>query len=197
MATATQICQMALDHIGATQISDISETSVEAQTCNRFYDPARQHALRDFPWGFAAAVLQLSEVTADPLWGYDYCYYYPANCLFIRELKRALPATVAPLAFRIAYYSDGVGKVIVTNEPAAVAAYTYDVTNTDIFDAAFVNALSWRLATDICMPLTKSFQMQQACAEIYQNYINAAGRNDAAEGRNEKPDQFRSFLNVR
>lgn len=196
MATETEICQMALDHIGATQISDIAETSVEAETCRRFYDAARQHALRDFPWGFASTVEQLAEVTADPLFGYDYCYYYPANCLFIRELKLAIPNT-DPIPFKVALYSDAVGKVIVTNEPVAVAHYTYDVTNTELFDAAFLNALTWRLATDITMPLTKSFAMQQACAEIYARYISAAARSDAAEGRAEKPDQFRSFLTAR
>lgn len=196
MATDIEICQMALDHIGAKQINSIDDSCQEARACRRLYSTARDQVLRDFPWNFAHRRASLALADTSGQFGYAYIYYYPADCHHAREIYRT-PLALPPIEFVIACLDDAVGKVILTHQENAVLIYTYKAKNPQLFDAGFTAALSWRLASDLAMPLTKSLSMQEAMLKIYTYNITAAGRADAAEGRMNSANHFNSFIEAR
>jgi hypothetical protein len=196
MATDVEICQMALDHIGAKQINTLTDACQEARACRRLYPAARDQVLRDFPWDFAERRRALTLLTIPNLYGYDYCYQYPPDCHQVREIYRS-PLSLPPIEYKVAYPDDVTGKVILTNQDAAVLIYTFKVTNPALFDAGFTVALSWRLASDLAMPLTKSLKMQEAMLQIYMHNIAAAGRADALEGHADPVNHFNTFVEAR
>ncbi len=196
MATDIEICQMALDHIGAKQINTLADACQEARACRRLYPTARDQVLRDFPWGFAERRKALTLLTVEHLYGFDFCYQYPPDCHQVREIYRS-PLSLPPIEYKVAYPDDTIGKVIFTNQDQAVLIYTYKVTNSQLFDAGFTAALTWRLAADLAMPLTKSLKMQDAMLQIYMHNIAAAGRADAAETRETPVAHFNTFIEAR
>ena len=57
MYTKTEICNMALSHIGTKRISTFGETTVQGRHCTDLFVPARDFVLRDHDWGFAEATV--------------------------------------------------------------------------------------------------------------------------------------------
>lgn len=195
MASEIGICQMALDHIGARQINSLTDQCQEARACSRLYASARDQVLRDHPWGFAERRRRLALLTPPNLHGYLYAYEYPTDCFHAREIFAG--AYLKPIEFRVARLDEGYPKLILTNEPDAILIYTAHVTDADGFDSAFAAALSWRLAADLAMPLTKTLAVQQSAMEIYSYHINSAGKNDAAETHQDPINHFTTFLDAR
>lgn len=183
MASEVQICNMALGRIGQATISSLSEQSEEATQCNLFYGPMRDHVLREYPWNFATrrAALATLSVTAPPDW--DYVYAYPADCLQARVIMPTVRGQASP-PFSIGSTSDG-KRVIYADTAEAYLIYTAKVTDPNLFDWSFINALAYRLAAEIVMPLTKDQPLWQAMMNGYSSSLSAATASDAQEGRND------------
>lgn len=102
MLSAVDICNSALLKIGHTDfIAILTENSVEATVCNKFYAPRRDEVLRKYDWPFAryraqpapldSTTLALGAVPAPWL----YAYAYPDTALAIRKIVW-VPASTSP-----------------------------------------------------------------------------------------------------
>jgi hypothetical protein len=166
MATAVQICNMALSHIGSeARVSSISppDGSVEAGHCATFYDQARTEMLEPGNWAFALKRQALAQVT-NPSNAWAYAYAKPADC---QRPLRILRPSVAVTVFtqdlqryphvddRDSADFDLQGEVIFSNEPNAVLVYTQDIWDTTKFPASFTGALSYLLAAYLAGPIVK------------------------------------------
>lgn len=182
MSSEVQICNLALSHLGSYTINALTEASQEARKCKLYYPIARDFVLRDFPWNFAehrAYLALLSDVT--PV-GYDYAYQYPTNCLKAREVYNEVTGG-EPIDFVVNATSDGTSKMILTNEADAILIYTMRITDPNVFDIAFINALSFKLASDLAQPITKKITLQQAMVRAYAVYMGMAHRANASESK--------------
>lgn len=180
MASEVEICNLALSRIGAgATISDLSEESQEAFHCNLVYASARDAVLRDFPWSFAKKYKKLSVATTS-LGKWSYAYTYPNDALSVRSILQADDAA-DPIKFEIALKDDNVSKVILTNQENAELVYTAKVTDATLFDALFIQALSWRIASEVAMPLTRDANAMQSAYQMYQSIVADAQLADARE----------------
>ncbi|MEI6083986.1 MAG: hypothetical protein WCS70_06760 [Verrucomicrobiota bacterium] len=170
MATKTDICNLALTRIGATPIADFTEDSTEADYCRRLYDPARKAALRAFPWNFAVTTADLAAVTALP--GFTGAFTLPSDC--VRALA---PVSTDYVPFEIR------GKTLLADAETVTLKYLQNVTDTAVFDDQFVEALSFRLAVDLAIPLTGKADRQAGLLRLYANALKAAQQSDAQEQR--------------
>jgi hypothetical protein len=198
MPTDTELCNLALSHIGARNISIIGEATKEGRECAKLYDPARRHVLRGFSWGFAeqrTALALLSGVT--PV-GYTYAYEYPVKCLKARKIWKD-ESDLEPIDFIINVGPTGNSKVIYTNEASAVLIFTYDVTNTSIFDPEFDTLFSWKLASDLAIPITKKRSTLAMALNTYSIYSAEAKQSDAQEqSKQENRDkEFNTYVDAR
>jgi len=196
--TETEICRLALDHIGATSIAELSETSKEAQLCRRLYAPCRDQVLRDHAWNFALTHARLASVAIDDadLYRFAYAYVYPADCLRAIEIDRG-GLDIDPIEFRILRMNAYQGRVVLTDQENAILIYIAQVTQTGQFDPMFAMALSYRLAAELAMPLTGKESIVQGMTQMYQQQINTAGRADAEEGHTRAQNRFTTFLDAR
>jgi len=173
MASEVDICNLALSHVGASAtISSLTEQSEEAFHCNLLYADIRDSVLISHPWNFSTRHIALSDVGSPPdTWAYRYSY--PNSCLYAREILQT-DKTADPIKFEIALADAYNAKVILTDQETASLIYTYKVTNTLVFSPMFINAISWRLAAEIAMPLTRDEKRMDMAFQMFNRAISEA-----------------------
>src|ERR1044072_687676 len=180
MTSVVGICNLALSHIGKNTISDIDEQSEEARQCKMHYYVTRDTMLQGYPWGFARWVSVLAEVTNTWEERWQYTYARPSDCLKVRrlvpELDLADDITDIP-------YSVGEGLIFTDYSPAKLE-YTRRFEDPTKFPPIFLDALSWALATKICLPLTKDQSFRKDAFQIANQTVSAAQVADANEELN-------------
>lgn len=190
MASEVDICNLALSHVGANStISSLSEQSEEAFHCNLLYTDLRDSTLRAHNWGFATKYLALSDLGSPP-GNWAYRYSYPNDCIRARQILQTNSA-LGPIPFEVGIATAGNAPVILTDQETATLVYTVQVTDTLAFDVMFVQALAWRLAAELTMPLTRDFEKMQAALQMFQMVIGEArtvDSNEAHEPRSITPD---------
>ncbi|HCA7297222.1 TPA: hypothetical protein MX298_000843 [Escherichia coli] len=195
MASVIEICNRALSNIGNSRsINSLDEASKEAGQCSLHFDACRDAALADFDWNFATKRVALAD-TNNPPPDWQYAYQYPTDCMRITEIM--LPGIRNPTtAMRVPYVTGadaaGTGKLIYTDQPEAWLKYVGRVTDVNMFDAIFIEALSWRLAAAINMPLTGSADLGNNALSMYNRVILSAGSHSLNESQEPQPpmDEF-------
>ena len=173
----TDICNLALNHIGREQIADITEDTEAARTCKLHYDLQRKVLLRAYTWSFARKYVKLAEIDVKTP-GWKHTYAYPNDCIMARKLynedntwlflEKNFPGTMD-----LVLLNDNT-KALVCNHHDAYLEYTYDVKDANLFTSDFAQALSYYLAAAICMPLTGSEALAQQMQALGQGILQEA-----------------------
>lgn len=181
--TITQICNLALSHLGTYTISDYeSDNSEEGRQCRILYEPARDQVLSDFPWNFAERREDLSLLADITPTGYEYAYQYPTDCVHAREIYRSTTG-VDPIDFIVTANEDLDSRMILTDEEDAVLIYTAAISNTALHSPGFNILLGWRMAADLSIPLTGKMALHDRMLNQYLVTLKAAQARNAKEGR--------------
>lgn len=174
MASVVGICNRALQLLGATPIADILEASRNARACNTAYEPCRDAELRAHPWNFAKVRARLAADATAPTFGRTNAFTLPANCV------RLLP----PYPEMNASWRDWIveGGKILTNDAAPLDVRHIDkVSDPNLMDALFREAVSARMARDMCEQITQSNTKRQLADIAYKEAIAEARRTNAFE----------------
>lgn len=187
-----EICNVALRRIGVTEIERMDEASEPARACSRFYDFTRKNVLQRFPWTFATKRVQLAMVD-EKAPDFKYVYQYPADALAVRLMYNE-NFTGLPRNNEYRILSSSTGRKIYTNIENAWLEYTADIKDANIFDAQFVEALSWKLAAEMAYSLTGNMNIANNCVQAYNAYMIEAVGSDAAEDNKLDPQLDRLAL---
>lgn len=189
MATKTEICNTALQKIGAGRITSISQDTNPARVLNALFDIVRQSELRQHPWSFAITRTSIAADAEEPEFGKAYSYTLPALCL--RVLPPYPEMNLADLDWEIE------GRQIYTDETAPLyLRYIQDVTDTAQWDALFVDAFATKLAFEACEELTQSNSKKEGLRTDYDQAIKRAKRTNAIERTAQVPPDD-SWVTVR
>jgi len=191
MASATEICNLAISHIGSTKrISNIdTEQSTEAALFRVFYSTTLDLVLRDYRWPFASKIEALALISEDPNTEWRYSYSYPTDCVEIRRILSGVRNdsrdTRSP--YKLAHSS--AGRIIFSDVDEAECEYTLRVTDPQLFPPDFILALSFRLAAYIAPALTAGdpFKLGERAMRMYQMEISKA---TATSFNEEQPEQL-------
>lgn len=168
--SVVDICNSALQRVGATTILSISDNSPEARACSVAYDSNRRDELRRFAWNFAINRVVLAPDATAPAFDYTYAFSLPSDCL------RVLRPATSDLDWQIE------GRKILTNDSNVLnLRYIQDVTDSTQFDASFYNVVCAALALDLVERLTQSNQKKELLSRDYDNAIVMAKRANAFE----------------
>lgn len=156
MASNTDICNMALGHIGVSKpIANLeSEQSVEAQALRLYYDMAFKETLRARSWSFAKVIASLSLVATSPTKEWRNAYRYPSDCVFFRKIQSGIRNDTRQSRAPYVFSSDDQGKLIYTDVDLAIGEYSV-VRDESRWDADFVLAMSYKLAELVAPMLAK------------------------------------------
>lgn len=178
------ICNFALSSLGLEDIATLGTATAEERACSKFYPHIRDVYLQEHDWSFASKTIELVEV--DPLPdGYERFqkgYEYPSDCLKARNIRDGESNYVYRFIIKdyaIAGPSDA--KIILTNLPDAFLEYTVALTDTDLFNSVFTNALSKKLAFEISWQLTKDRKIQKQAYDQFLLADDAAKQHDSSE----------------
>jgi len=195
MASETEICNLALGHLGAgKEIANLeTDRSQEAAACRRFYDDCRDATLRDFSWPFATKIAPLGLVTDSedddhPTEEWTYQYQVPSDSLMFRKIQSGTrnDSRGTKVPYRLAYGDSGT--VVFTDKEDAVGEYTIRVDDPLRYSSDFVMALSLRLASYIAPQVTGGdpFKMGDRALKLYEFEISKARASALNE---EQPEQ--------
>lgn len=174
MASEVSICNGALDHLGATRISALSDNSRNAKACNAAYERVRDSLLRKHKWNFAITRVQLAADSTAPDFGYENQYTLPTDCLRTLEKDDGYRYTGE---VRIVE-----GRKIVTNESAPLdLRYVKQVTDPNEMDPIFREVLSLDLALAMCEEITQSNTKKADIREERKLQMAEARRTNAIE----------------
>lgn len=176
------ICNMALSHIGKDTISLLTESSVQAEACNTFYETSRDAALEAVDWNFARHRIGLAKLVEAAPDGWTFAYAYPANCVRILRLGHPLRRPRVPYRFEVALNNAGDEKVVLADVEGAKAVYTRRITNENLFPPMFVEMFAYKLASAIAIPLTRSPEIAESMEKMFNLKKSIAAAQSMNEG---------------
>lgn len=186
MSSRTEICNLALGHIGTGKfISDLdTDQSTEGVACRRYYEQALKQYLRDFPWPFAKRQRDLALIEENPNDEWTYSYRYPSDCLLIHRIYSGVRNDSRQSRIPYLVASDDTGKLIYSSEENACIWYTKFNNDPITYPNDFILAFSYLVAWYISPLLTKGdpFKIRN---EILQAFRQASS-NTMANAFNEE-----------
>lgn len=174
MASKVEIANRALQKIGAKRIVALDDDSVSARACNVAYEPVKLAELRDHAWNFAVARITIAADSPAPSFGPQNSFTLPAD--FVRLMPPDAQSNLDNLDWVIE------GRKIFTNDSAPLQIrYVSNVDDTNLMDPLFREALSSRLAVELCEQLTQSNTKKADLSREYEMNVNEARRTNAIE----------------
>ena len=192
MASVIQICNSALNQLGASSITALTENSKNARLSNEIYETIRDAVFRSHPWNCLIKRVQLAQDTDTPAWGFTYQYTLPSDCLRVLQIKD----------YNLDYKIEG--RKLLINEDTVFLIYLAQITDVNELDVLLRETISAGIASDISYAITANLQVTKLMTEKYGLKLSEARHTDASEGYNTDPtlgntDQVitEDFLNSR
>ena len=175
MASVVQICNSALNQLGASSIIALTDNSKNARLCNERYTTVRDAVFRSHPWNCLIKRIQLAQDTTNPAWGFSYQFTLPSDCLRVLNLD--------------AYNSDFKveGRKVLCNESTIKLVYVAQITDPNQMDVLLRETISAGIAADIAYAITANLQVSKLMNDKYQFKLSEARHADAGEGYNTDP----------
>ena len=162
MASVVDICNSALNLLGASTISALTDDTKNARLCNQRYEPIRNRIFRSHPWNSLIKRVQLAQDSAAPVIEFSNQYTLPSDCLRVLKIHNG---TTDSIASSIDYKLEG--RNIVTDEGTIYLIYIALVTDPNEYDVYLQESISHQLAADIAYAVTNN-------ATLANNYMTRA-----------------------
>ena len=162
MASVVDICNSALNLLGASTITALTDDSKNARLCNQRYEPIRNRIFRSHAWNCLTKRVQLAQDSAEPVVEYTYQYTLPSDCLRVLKIHTG---TTDSIESSIDYVVEG--RKLKTNEGTIYLIYIGLDTDPNNYDTYLQEAISAGLAADIAYAITNN-------ATLANNYLTTA-----------------------
>jgi len=172
MASTVDICNGALNQLGATTILSLTEDSKNARLCNSRFNQVRDAVFRSHPWNCLQKRVELAADTTAPAWGFSYAYTLPADCLRLLRI----------LDYDSNYKVEG--RKILSNTSSMKILYIGRITDPNEYDESLRETLSAALGADIAFAVTSNNQTASNMYNLFQDKLKDARFIDSTEGQN-------------
>jgi len=176
MASTVEICNGALNQLGATTILSLTEDSKNARLCNSRYTQVRDALFRTHPWNCLQKRVQIAADTTAPAWGFSYAYTLPADCLRLLKI----------LDYDSNYKVEG--RKILSNTSSMKILYVGRITDPNEYDELLRETLSASLSADIAFGVTSNNQTATNMYNLFKDKLKDARFVDSTEGQNVDQD---------
>jgi len=177
MASVVDICNGALNQLGASTILSLTEDSKNARLCNARYTQVRDSVFRSHPWNCLQKRVQLAADSDTPAWGFTKQYTLPGDCLRVLTI----------LDYDADYKIEG--RKILTDNSTMKILYISRVEDPNEYDELLRETLSAALGADIAYAVTSSNPTATNMYELFQTKLKEARFVDSTEGQNLSPDK--------
>lgn len=172
MASAVDICNSALNMIGASTILALNEDSKAGRICNQRYASVRDSVFRAHPWNALIARQTLAADSEAPSFTYSKQFTLPTDPFCLRVLKLSDPE----IKFEIE------GRKLLTDESSVDLVYVARKLDPNEYDQLLINTIEAAIAADIAYALIGSTTLTATMYDLYRNKLREARFVDATEG---------------
>lgn len=172
MASTVEICNRALQKLGAKSITSLSDGSANARHCTTAYEPIKKRLLEKHDWVFARKRAELAADSEAPAWGRANAFTLPAD--FIKKIE--------PYPEDVNNQDDWEiedGKILTNDTAPIYLRYTYDVTDTSKFPPLFAELLATELAFELCEALSQSNTKKEGLRGDASDIVAEAKKSNA------------------
>jgi hypothetical protein len=197
MPSVVDICNEAMDLLGAATITSLTENSKEARLCNRRFETVRDAVLRAHNWNVAIVRKQLAKDSTSPAFGFANQFTLPTEpyCLRVISLHTSnVDNEISPYDVQSMFKIEG--RKVLTDEGTCRIIYIGRITDTEQYDPLLSSTIAYKLASETAYAITGSTTVSQQIFQLYQQRLSEARSMDAIEG---KPDRIitEDFTNIR
>ena len=194
MTSVVEICNSALNMLGAANITALTEDSRNARLCNQRYVPLRDAIFRTHYWNCLIKRVELAADATAPAYEFDKQYTLPTDCIRIIQVGGFHNGSSSMLDSGQVYKVEG--KKIVTNEEEIFLTYLAKITDPSVYDTLLVETIAARLAAELCYAITQSNTLAAQLNAVYLDKLKEARFVDASEGTPYDIDAS-TFINAR
>ena len=194
MTWVVEICNSALNSLGAANITALTEDSRNARLCNQRYEPVRDAIFRTHYWNCLVKRVELAADSTAPAYEYTKQYTLPADCIRIMQIGGFHNGSSSMLDNGQTFKVEG--RKIITDEPEIFLTYLAKITHPQQYDTLLVETLAARLAAELAYAITQSNTLASQLQEVYQTKLREARFVDATEGTPYDVDAS-TFINSR
>ncbi len=192
MASDVGIVNNALHKLGVSRITAFTDTSKQGLVANETFADFRDALLRAHPWNFALERVALVADAAAPAWGFDAAYTLPEtpnHCLRVLFVEGQNETS--------GNWTVEGRKILTSLSTPINIRYVKRVTDANLMDAAFRDALSQRLAMEWATTLTHDPTIQADMTELYNGLKLPESRS--IDGQEDIPVQLEAseWINAR
>lgn len=174
-ASEVEICNSALDLIGAEPIIALDSTSKTSRILTRNYGIVRDAVIRAHPWNCAIHRMTIAADATAPDSVYTYQYTLPSDPYCLRMLD--LPDEDPDTEWKVE------GRKLLTDVSAPLAIrFLKRITDPLEYDPLMAEAIATRLAAKIAYSVTGSRAMMIDLFNAYQSILGDARTQDSFEG---------------
>lgn len=175
MASVVGICNRGLQKLGANRISSLTdENSKNARACNACYEDLRDAELRAHSWNFAIDRVSLAADSEAPTFGRTNAFQLPSD--FLKLLEPYPEYNYNSIEWQV----EG-GKIYTDDTAPLNIRYIKKITNPDLMDPLFREALATKIAFELCEEITQSNTKKEALRQDYKMAISVARKANAIE----------------
>ena len=162
MASIVDIANNALNILGASTISSLTEDTKNARICNQRFENVRNRIFRSHPWNCLIKRVQLAQNSTAPVIEYTYAYALPSDFLRVLKIHNGTTDSVASdMPYKVE------GKNIITDEATVYLVYVSKDTDPNNYDSYLYEVLAYQLAADMAYGITNN-------ATLAKNLLNDA-----------------------
>jgi len=191
MASVVNMCNSALNLLGASTISSLTDETKNARLCNQRYEPVRNRVFRSHAWNCLHKRVQLAQNSIAPVIEYDHAYALPSDCLRVLKIHNG---TTDSIADALDYKLEG--RNIITDEDTVYAIYIALDTDPNNYDTYLRESISHQLAADLCYAITNNATLANQYMTRADERLREARFIDATENSLETIES-NEFTNAR
>ena len=176
MASVVDICNSALNLLGASTISALTDDTKNARLCNQRYEPIRNRIFRSHSWTCLVKRVQLAKDSASPVVEFANQFTLPSDCLRVLKIHNGATDSVkTDMEYKIE------GRKVRTNEGTIFLVYIALNTDPNIYDTNLQEAIAHQLAADICYAVTNNATLANTYMQRADERLREARFIDATE----------------
>ena len=178
MSIDTNICNDALNFLGAEPLASLNANNKRARICKQQYPIARDFVLRNHPWNFALKRDLITPTGNSLAFGETNEFLLPADCVRINKVMGGNWKQVR-------YKTEG--RAIYALAEEINLSYVSNTVPVGFYDASFKRAVAAQLAGDICYQITQSTSLMQG---LYNMAKEVARDSRTVDSMENTPENF-------
>lgn len=195
MASKVQICNEALQNIGGSYITSLTENTQNAIECNLRFDSARRTLLEMHPWNFAMRRVALNKNVSSPAVNFANEFTLPSDFLYLHMTdleERYSSSSSVPISdiYQVTDVPHGngpdyykiEGNKLISNRDSIYIVYVADIEDTQEFSATFSTLLSRYLGALIAYKVVGNASERTEQMNIFKQELMEYQAIDSQQG---------------